>query len=294
MPRAKALYSVSMVATLALGLTVATAGQSSAASQSAATKPGAANTGVPAGTALKVHNGDYNVTKDGTVIEGLDIRGSVLVHANDVTIKKSLIRGGPASKSQQAIIASWWGNTNVKVEDSTLRADYPSYYQDGLSGGNITATRLNISNVVDSVKVVGGNVSVTNSWLHNNVHYSPDPTQSDNMTHDDGIQVTGGTNITITGNSIEGAHNAALMVGQGKAVGNVKVSDNWLGGGGCTINVTQNGVGTPIQGMVISNNQFSSGRYGSSCAMRLPNASPISLSANVWGGTGQAATLQRF
>ena len=67
----------------------------------AATKPGSTNTGVPVGTALKVYNGDLNVTKDGTVIEALDIRGSVYVHANNVTIKKSLIRGGPASKSQQ-------------------------------------------------------------------------------------------------------------------------------------------------------------------------------------------------
>jgi hypothetical protein len=284
-----------MVATLALGLTVAAAGQASAASQSvAATKPGATNTGVPAGTALKVYNGDYNVTKDGTVIDGLDIRGSVLVHANNVTIKKSLIRGGKASKSQQAIVVSWWGNTNIKIEDSTIRADYPSYYQDGLSGGNISANRVNISNVVDSVKVIGGNVSVTNSWLHNNVHYSPDPTQSDNMTHDDGIQVTGGKNITITGNSIDGAHNAALMVGQGKTVGNVKVSNNWLGGGGCTINVTQNGVGTPIQGMVISDNQFAPGNHGTACPMRLPNSSPISLSSNVWAATGKAAAPQRF
>jgi hypothetical protein len=284
-----------MVAALALGLTVAAAGPASASAQSVATtKPGSTNTGVPAGTALKVYNGDLTVTKDGTIVEALDIRGSVYVHANNVTIKKSLIRGGPASKNQQAIIASWWGNTNIKVEDSTLRADHPSYWQDGLSGGNITATRLNISNVVDSVKVIGGNVTVANSWLHNNVHYSPDPNQSDNMTHDDGIQVTGGKNIVITGNSIDGAHNAALMVGQGKTVANVTVSGNYLGGGGCTINVTQSGVGTPIQGMVIKNNQFGTGRYGTSCPMRLPSASPISLSANVWATTGAATQPQRF
>jgi len=284
-----------MVAALALGLTVAAAGQASASTQSvAAAKPGSTNTGVPAGTTLKVHNGNLTITKDGTIVEGLDIKGSVYVKANNVTIRKSMIRGGPASKTQQGIVVSWWGNTNIKVEDSTIRADYPSYWQDGISGGNITATRLNISRVVDSIKVIGGNVTLTNSWLHENAHFSPDPNQSDNQTHDDGIQVTGGKNITISGNTIEGAHNSALMVGQGKTVANVTISNNWLSGGGCTVNVTQSGVGTPIQGMVIKNNQFGPGNHGTACPMRLPKASPISLSGNVWAATGSTATAQRF
>jgi len=295
LPRSKSLYSASLVATLALGLTVAAAGQSSAGTQAAASaKPGATNTGVPAGTALKVHKGDLNITKAGTVIDGLDVKGSVYIRANNVTIKKSLIRGGKPSKTQQAIVVSWWGNTNIKIEDSTIRADHPSYWQDGISGGNITATRLNISKVVDSVKVIGGNVSLTNSWLHDNAHFSPDPNQSDNQTHDDGIQVTGGRNITITGNSIDGAHNAALMIGQGNTVGNVKISNNWLGGGGCTINVTQNGLGTPIHGMAISNNEFAPGNHGTACPMRLPSASPIGLSGNVWAANGRTAAPQRF
>jgi len=284
-----------MVAALTLGLTVAAPGQSSASTQSvAAVKPSSTDTGVPPGTALKVHNGDLSITKDGTIVEGFDIKGSVYVKANNVTIKKSMIRGGPASKSQQGIVVSWWGNTNVRVEDSTIRADYPSYWQDGISGGNITATRLDISRVVDSFKIIGGNVSLTNSWLHDNAHFSPDPNQSDNQTHDDGIQVTGGKNIAISGNTIEGAHNSALMIGQGKTVANVTISNNWLGGGGCTVNVTQSGVGTPIQEMAIKNNQFGPGNYGTACPMRLPNSSPISLSANVWATTGKTATPQRF
>ena len=193
-----------------------------------------------------------------------------------------------------ALIASWWGNTNIKIEDSTLRADYPSYYQDGISGKNITATRLEITRVVDAVKIIGGNVSLTGSWLHGNAHFSPDPNQSDNQTHDDGVQVTGGKNITISGNTIETAHNSAIMIGQGTTTGNISITGNWLSGGGCTVNVTQAGTGTPIQGMVISNNKFGPGIYGTACPMRLPSASPISLSNNVWDSNGKTAVPQRF
>jgi len=253
------------------------------------TKPNASNTGVPDGTPLTVHNGDIQVTQAGTVIDALDVRGAIYVKANNVTIKRSIIRGGAASSANKGLIVSWWKNTGLKIEDSTLSPDHPSFYLDGLSAGNFTATRLDISKGIDSVKIIGGNASLTNSWLHGNSHFSPDPNQSDNKSHDDGVQVTGGSNIVISNNTIEGVHNAAIMVGQGTVVADVDISGNWLGGGGCAINVTQNGTGGPINGMKISKNRFSPGSYGTTCPMRLPSASPITLSGNVWDSNGQPA-----
>ncbi len=258
-------------------------------------KPGASNTGVPDGTALTVHNGDITVTQDGTVIDSLDVRGKILVKADNVTIRRSLIRGGAASSGNNVLIASWWGNTNLRVEDSTLRADYPSIYVDGISGSNFTATRLDISRVVDPVKVVDGNVTVTGSWLHQNAHFEPDPTHPDGKTHDDSIQVEGGKNTLISGNTLEDSHNAAIMVTQNHSqTANLTIANNWLQDGACTINVTQLGLGSPIQGMVIKNNRFGPGQYGTTCPMRLPSASPITLQANVWDATSQAALPVRF
>jgi len=257
-------------------------------------KPDASNTGVPDGTALTVRQGDITITQAGTVIDSLDVRGSIYVKANDVTIKRSIVRGGPVSKTNQALVVSWWGNTGLKIEDSTLLPAYPSIYMDALSGGNFTATRLDISKGIDSVKIIGGNATLTNSWLHGNSHFSPDPSHSDNMSHDDGIQITGGKNIVITGNNVEGAYNAAIMVGQGTAVGEVNIAGNWLKDGACAINVTQNGTGGPIVGMKISSNRFGAGRYGTSCPMRLPNSSPITLTGNVWDSNGTAANPVKF
>ena len=126
------------------------------------------------------------------------------------------------------------------------------------------------------------------------VHFSPDPSHSDNQSHNDGVQVTGGTNITISGNNIQGAHNAAIMVGQGTAISNLKITNNWLGDGGCTVNVTQNGTGGPILGTTIQNNKFAPGSYGTTCPMRLPKTSPITVSGNTWAATSTAAMPNWF
>jgi len=267
-------------------------------SASFAAKPDATNTGVPDGTELTVHEGDITVTKDRTVLDSLDIHGSVYVRANDVTIDRSVIRGGPPSERNDALVASWWNNTNLTIRDSTLAADFPSYYLDGISGSNFRAERLDISRVVDPIKVVDGNVTVLASWMHNNAHFDPDPNQRDGKTHDDGVQIEGGSGITLTGNVIENGHNAAVMITQNHAAtADVTISDNWLGGGACTVNVTQKGAGgkdAPIQGMVIRGNHFGPGRYGTTCPMRLPSTSPISVSGNFWDGSTVPAMMTRF
>ena len=46
--------------------------------------------------------------------------------------------------------------------------------------------------------------------------------------------------------------------------------------------------------MSITSNRFGPGRYSTSCPMRLPSASPITLSGNVWDATGKTAVPQRF
>jgi hypothetical protein len=247
---------------------------------------------------LRVVNGDVTITKDGTVLDGVDLRGSVSVKANNVTIKRSIIRGngqGAQPGKTKALVMSWWGYKNLKVQDSTLSASTVFLTVDGISGKDFLAERLDISRVVDPVKVIGGNVTVTGSWLHDTAYSASDPNQSDGRTHDDGVQIEGGGNISISGNTIEGSHNSAIMVTQNYSVtSTVKVSGNWLKDGACTVNVSQLPRSTAIQGMEIKNNFFGPGKYGTTCPMRLPNSSPITLSANVWESNGTAAKPVRF
>ena len=250
-------------------------------------KPNASNTGVPDGTPLEVHDGDMVITGAGTVVDAVDVRGSIYVRADNVTIRRSLIRGdGQGTGSTDALIASWWGNKGLLIQDTTVRADIESVNLDGISGQGFVAERVEIARVVDNVKVIGGNAVVKSSWLHDSTYSSNDPNQPDGVTHDDGVQVEGGPNTLIQGNNIENHHNAAVMVTQNYSVtSNLKVVGNWLRDGACTVNVTENPRGRII-GAEIRDNRFEPGHYGMTCPMRLPSTSPIALSGNTWLSTG--------
>jgi hypothetical protein len=256
-------------------------------------KPGPGNTGVPAGTKLTVHNGDLTVSKDGTVIDALDIRGFLKIEASNVTVKRTIIRGGVANgPGFAALVAAYGDHKNFVIEDSTLVATNPSGYMDGLKGRNFTATRLDISNVVDTALVFGDNVTVQNSWFHGNRQYTPWPSAPDNKTHNDSLQIQGGTNIVVRGNTFEQSQNTAMMITQDYSrTSNVQIIGNWLSGGQCTINLSEKGKG-PITNFRLSHNRF--GTQGiKGCAVIAPDTSRPSLDGDVWDATGQPITISK-
>jgi hypothetical protein len=256
--------------------------------------PGPTNTGAPKGVNLTVHQGDLVVTTPGTVIDGWDVRGRVLVKADDVTIRNSVIRGGGPLGSYGALVQSWWGFKNLRVSDSTLQASSPGVNVDGISGANYTAERLDISDVVDQVKVIGGNVTVRDSWLHDNFHSDNDPNQADGITHDDNVQIEGGDRVVLENNVMSGAHNAAIMITQNHSTtADVRIRANWMADGACTVNVDEKGRGS-FQGVAISENRFDTGRYGDTCAMRLPASSPIVVTSNTWVDSGAPASANMY
>ncbi|WP_344133514.1 right-handed parallel beta-helix repeat-containing protein, partial [Luedemannella flava] len=237
--------------------------------------------GVPAGLTLKRHNGDLTITRDGTVIDGLDIYGFVSVKASNVTIRNSRIRGTDPGTTNKSLISAYGDHRNLLIEDTTLRGDHPSPYLDGLKGRNFTARRVDISNVVDTALIFGDNATIENSWLHGNTHFDPDPNQPDGKSHDDNIQIEGGTNIVIRNNTIEGSFNAAIMVTQNYArSSDIRVSGNRISGGGCSINLSEKGKG-PIVDMVIENNVFGTSRLDR-CAVIAPPTSTPTMRANTY------------
>ncbi|WP_460794304.1 hypothetical protein, partial [Marisediminicola antarctica] len=70
--------------------------------------PDESNTGVPASTVLKPYDGPFTVTTAGTVIDGYDINGTLIIDASDVTIKNSRVTGridtGDANKNPRTMI----------------------------------------------------------------------------------------------------------------------------------------------------------------------------------------------
>jgi len=255
-------------------------------------KPGSTNTGVPAGTKLTVHEGDLTITEPGTVVDSLDIRGFVKVSAANVTIRNSVIRGYAVTQGRSLVIQDSESGS-LTLENSEVFASAPSFYIDGVRGFNITVKKSNIHDVVDTARITGDNVRIESSWLHDNLHYDVAPDQKDG-THDDGIQIQRGTNIDIVGNTITGAYNAALMYSPGLGpISDVVVSGNWIDGGGCSVNIAEQGRG-PAPGLVFKNNVFGRDTRVKDCAIIAPDttAAALSLTGNTYTD-GKVVTVHK-
>lgn len=250
---------------------------------------------MPTGTKLTVHPGDLTVRKDGTVLDGLDIRGFLKIEASDVTVRRSVIRGGTASgPGFKALVAAYGDHRNLVIEDSTLIAANPSGWMDGIKGHNFTARRIDVSRVVDTSLVFGDNVTIEDSWFHDNAYFTPWPSAPDNRTHSDSLQIQGGRNIVVRNNVFEGAHNSAMMLTQDRSpIADVQVTGNWLSGGlVCTVNLSEKDK-APMTGVVLKDNRFGPDVGDNRCAVIAAPTTTVGMSNNVFVDTGEVVRVSR-
>lgn len=255
-------------------------------------QPGPTNTGVPAGTVLTQYNGNLVVTTPGAVYDALDIHGFVTIKAANVTIKRSIVRGGVATTGNPGLVTDTdVAGTNFQLTDSELVPQYPSVYIDGVRGANYTVTRSNIHGTVDTAKVIGNNATIQNSWLHDTVYYAYDPAQG-GPSHNDGVQVLNGTKIRILNNTITGADNAGLQVTQGNGVvSDLWFNGNWADGGGCTVNINN----TPLASMnavTVNDNRFGHATRNANCPIIVTKAVALTALRNVYDDTGAVAVVR--
>jgi hypothetical protein len=251
-------------------------------------KPTSSNTGVPAGVSLRVVSGDQVYTKDNQVVSGVDIRGYVRIRAKNVTIKNSIVRGG-APRCNAAVIFVERGQS-ATIQDTDVVASRPNACLDGIWAENATLLRLDIRNVVDGVKAFN-NVTLRDSYIHDLSYFASDPNQGGGATHNDAVQTyEGNRNVTLRHNNLTVGRqgNAAYQVTQdgGKVASNLRIEDNWLDGGGCTLNFSHKGGPTPMTGIYVVNNRF--GRNSVfNCPILLSTGTKLSQnSGNVWVDTG--------
>lgn len=254
-------------------------------------KPGGDNTGVPSGTVLRRHDGDLVITKAGARYDALDVHGFVIVRADDVRITRSRIRGRTAT-TNIGLITNYLGKRLV-VEDSDLVPDRPSVWIDGIKGSRYTARRVEVRGTNDAVKVHGDDVRVEGSWLHDTVHRSQDPNLGGAPSHNDGVQVLGGRNIRILGNTITGHDNAGLQVTQDySATTDLVFSGNWVDGGGCSVNLAakpRSGMG----GIAVDDNRFGRNTRIRDCAILGSTTTTFSAEGNVWDDDGTPVRVRR-
>lgn len=284
-------------------------------------KPSAATTGVIPGTPLTVHRGDITVTQPGTVIENMDIYGFVTVKAADVTIRNSRVRGsGPGTFNTGLINANHKSVRNLVIEDVTLVPDHPSVWLNGVLGHDYTARRVNTWNVVDGFGIYNtngttANVRIESSYVHDLSYFSPDPNHSDNQTHNDAIQIQGGSNIQIVGNYLSayrsktaGTQNYSypqagfgiIVTPNVNAVTNALVDRNWFDGGSIPLKIERRDKVGAMNFGTITNNRFArdmrnvymAGKSNYFTILMTPSTTAVT-SGNVYDDDGSAVTVRR-
>ncbi|RYV49388.1 right-handed parallel beta-helix repeat-containing protein [Pengzhenrongella frigida] len=227
--------------------------------------PDETTTGVPAGVVLQP-SGSLTITQPGAVIDSLEITGTVVVAADNVTIKNSRINntGSIAIKNE---------GENLLVVDTEI---------DGQGGGipaiafnSYTLLRVNIHDVGEGPRIAGGDVTIEDSYVHHLVQVDGN--------HTDVIQAVGGSNIVIRGNNLLAYNpdtgkkgNAAFMFGEDdNPLRDCLVEDNYMNGGNYTVN--GGGGGTEGAACTFRRNEFGPDfRYGTRANLG-PNVS--------WGST---------
>jgi hypothetical protein len=256
-------------------------------------RPGPGNSGVPAGTNLTQHNGNLVITTPGAVYDALDIHGFVIVKAPDVTIRRSIIRGGHTDRNTGLVMVTDANARNFVLEDSELVPEFASVHLNAIKGWNYTMRRVNAHGTVDIAEIYGDNVRIESSWLHDNTPYANDPNQHGGPSHDDGIQVESGHHITIIGNTITGARNASLMVTQDIGeVGDLVFSGNWVDGGACAVNANAKPLPS-MSGLTISGNRFGRNTRIPDCSVLSSTTTAIVAEGNVWDDNGLAVRIRR-
>lgn len=197
-------------------------------SRGAVPSPGAA-VGLPEGVRL-TSSGDIAATTPGTVVDGMDVRGTITVQAPDVRIVRTRVTC--AAGDLYAIVVEPGGSATI--EDSELTGDCSS---GALQGQDFVADGIDIHGVTsDGIKIDGGNVVIKNSVVRD---FSP----ADGA-HADGIQASVPIgNVTITGSIIDPGpttNGAIFFVPQlenGSTPGPVLLEGNTFGGGGDTVHI---------------------------------------------------------
>ncbi len=164
---------------------------------------------------LSARNGDLIVNDPGVTIENLRINGRLIIRAANVTVRNCWVQGAasPSNANQALVDCTHIRCVGFVIEDSVLAPQTPTYGWNGISGHDYTARRLDIYRTVDGGRVYNGNpgmgsapsnVIYSSCWIHGMALFAPDPNHADNRTHNDIIQIEGGSGTKIIGCRMEG------------------------------------------------------------------------------------------
>ncbi|MGY0232307.1 right-handed parallel beta-helix repeat-containing protein [Longispora urticae] len=186
--------------------------------------PSEANTGVPKGTKLRA-SGDITVTKSGTVIEGVEVVGCIVIKTSNVTIRKSRIKAkGCGVKTDLEGTYK-----NILIEDVEIdgQGDLKVII---LGWTGFTCRRCYLHNAFSGAHP-RSNTVIEDSYINTVIEGG-----SSEGRHLSGIGFHGGSGMVLRHNRVEcsvsGCSAALSLYGNFEQVANVTVEDNYFSGGG--------------------------------------------------------------
>jgi hypothetical protein len=249
--------------------------------------PDASTTGVVPGTSLTTVNGGVTLDKAGTVYENkLVVNGSIEVTASNVTIRNVKIVGKPGGTNW--IVVPWWqGVSGVRIEHVEIDGQKTSD-QAAIGNGGYTCLYCNIHDTGDGFRAEK-DVLIQDSFVHDLA--GPD-NSSLSWAHNDGVQTTGASNISIVHNRIENPNGETSTIMLGNEFGpikNVKIDRNLLAGGGYSLYGGWGGdmATYPVSDISVTNNVWSrkffpKGGYYGPVAYFNPDGPGMVWTNNTW------------
>jgi hypothetical protein len=177
------------------------------------------------------------ITVAGTVIDGKDINGTLVIKAKNVTVKNSRIRVDMGTNSNANGIQSYDDYANLMVVDTEIDGQGSDTSGGGtplVSRTGYTLLRVNAHGSGDITRI-DGRGTIQDSWLH-------DPQGESSLGNADGqhhdvIQSTNATYIRILHNKLHNAYNQTsniLLKADIGSINDVIVDSNLMNGGGYT------------------------------------------------------------
>lgn len=236
----------------------------------------------------------------------------IVVQAAGVVIERCTVTGEPALKSEHGLVDFTHKDASGTVTDVTIRPAKPTLWQTGVLGHDYIATRVTVRHCVDgfgiynTYKPADGRVDVTidRCDVDQLAYYTPDPTHSDGHSHNDAVQIQGGTHITIKNSRLhafsdlaiaQGAKNPYKPAVTGQAIG---VTPNvakvgWLHVEGCDLDggaqpvtIIPGKFGPADLGTFVGNTFGHGGHSGRAAAVH--PTMRVTIKRNVWSDGGEA------
>jgi len=190
--------------------------------------PERGNVGVPDGVAL-CSSGPRTLRVAGTVLDGWEVHGGIVVEAPDVVIRRSRVIGD----GTMPFGIRTTGAGSVRIEDVTLTGDFP---EAAIAGDHWSGERLEISGVSHDGARLGDSSRLRNSSVRD-VATAPDGRSSALVVHGTGPDVLVEDNTVVVGTG-PGRGSAVLLSPEEpveRAEGAVVIRGNVLGGGRYTV-----------------------------------------------------------